>query len=362
MYETHFGLRQRPFRSCPDSAFYYPATSHEVALGRLLQAIHEGEGLCLLTGQPGTGKTVVCHCLLERFDPDVTALFLMHSRMDGRVGLLQTLLYDLALPYEGRNEQELRLALIDFLLSQYTAGRKTVIVVDEAQYLSADLLEELRLLGNLEAKQGKALQVVLSAQPSIFETLRRPELAGFNQRLVVRVHLEPLALAEAADYLLHQLRVCGTRSEGLISDEAVEIVARGAQGVPRLLNQAGHQAFVLAHAAQAAQVDAEAALEALSLLGLDMEPMPSEPAMPATATHGSALRRVLGEPADQEPVLSVAEEKNEMDQATTAETPGPAQEEKQSCTCRLFASPLPQVYSSLADRGKGMGMRDEQPA
>jgi type II secretory pathway predicted ATPase ExeA len=268
MYENHFGLRQRPFRSLPDSEAYYPATGHEHALTRLARAVAEDEGLMLVSGAPGTGKTLLCHQLIDRLGEEVTTAFLSQGHVGGCVGLLQAILFDLSLPFAGRAEQELRLALTEFLLQQFAAGRRTVLVVDEAHLLPTDVLEEIRLLTNLEARQGKALQVVLSAQPGLREALRRPELASFHQRLAVRVQLEPLGLEEAADYLLHQVRAAGGRPEAVLADEAVEILARGSQGLPRLLNQAAHQALTLAYQAGAETVDAEAALEALAVLGL----------------------------------------------------------------------------------------------
>jgi type II secretory pathway predicted ATPase ExeA len=270
MYETHFGLRRRPFRAPPDSGCYYPATGHEHALARLERALGDGEGLALLTGGPGAGKTLLCHCLLERLGPDVSSAFLTNSHFGSRAGLLQAILYDLSLPYEGRGEQELRLTLTDFLLRHYAEGRGTVLVVDEAQHLTPDLLEELRLLGNLEARHGPALQVVLAAQPALLDTLRLPELASLGQRLAVRPALEPLSVEEAADYLLHHLRLAGARPQEVMAAEALELLARATHGVPRLLNQAAHQALALAAAAGAAVVDAEAALEALTFLGLDV--------------------------------------------------------------------------------------------
>jgi type II secretory pathway predicted ATPase ExeA len=268
MYEAHFGLRQRPFRVIPDSDCYYPATSHEQALAQLLQAIAADEGLAVLTGAPGTGKTLLCHCLLERLGQDVTIAYLTNSHVEGRAGLLQAILYDLSQPYAGRTEQELRLALTEFLLENYRAGRRTVLIVDEAQNLPPDLLEELRLLGNLEGRQGRAVQVVLVGQPSLLETLRLPSLAAFAQRLAVRARLESLGVHEAADYLVHHLRTAGGSPADIITDEALEVLARGTQGLPRLLTRAAHQALVLAHAADNALVDAEAALEALAALGL----------------------------------------------------------------------------------------------
>jgi type II secretory pathway predicted ATPase ExeA len=270
MYQTHFGLRQRPFRATPDSACYYPATGHEQALQRLLRALADGEGPVVLTGAPGTGKTLLCHCLLERLGPDVTSAFLTQGHFGGRAGLLQAILYDLSLPHEGRGEQELRLTLTDLLLRNYAEGRKAVLVVDEAHHLSADLLEELRLLGNLEARQDKAVQVVLVAQPSLLVALGRHDLASLSQRLAVRAAVEPLSVQEAADYLAHHVRVAGGQPAEVFAEDALELLARGTRGVPRLLNQAAHEALTLACSAEVRPVDAEAALEALALLGLEV--------------------------------------------------------------------------------------------
>ena len=135
-----------------------PATGHERALARLLQGLADGEGVLLLTGDPGTGKTLLCHCLAERLGEERPTIFLTNSHFAHRAALFQALLFDLSLPYEGRGEQEMRLALTDHLLKTYAKGRSTVLLVDKAHHLSADLLEELRLLGNLEARAGKALR------------------------------------------------------------------------------------------------------------------------------------------------------------------------------------------------------------
>jgi type II secretory pathway predicted ATPase ExeA len=274
---TRFGLRRRPFPSTPDASCYYPATSHEKALARLQTGLAEGEGVLLLTGEPGTGKTLLCHCLLERLGPSLPSAFVTNSHLANRTALLQALLFDLALPYQGRSEQEMRLALTEHLLQTFAAGGPTLLIVDEAHHLAPELLEELRLLGNLEGRRGKALQVVLIAQPSILETLQKPGLLSFRQRLAATAVLAPLGVHEAADFVVHQLRLAGGRPEELISEEALGILARGSGGVPRLLCRAAHQALRLAHAAGAATVDAEAALEALNLLGLsDQDPAEGE--------------------------------------------------------------------------------------
>jgi MSHA biogenesis protein MshM len=271
MYETHFGLRRRPFRATPDSGCYYPATPHESALEQLLAALAEGEGMILVTGAPGTGKTLLCHRLIERLGPGVTSAFLPHGRYGGRAGMLRAILYDLSRPHEAAAETDLRLALADFLLANYAAGKTAVLVMDEAHHLGPDLLEELRLLGNLEAEGGKALQVVLVGEPSVLATLGRPLLSSLGQRLAVRVVLEPMIAEEAGDYILHQLRTAGGTPQDLISPEALELLARSTHGVPRLLNQAAHRALTLASTAGERLVDAEAVVEALGALGLECQ-------------------------------------------------------------------------------------------
>jgi type II secretory pathway predicted ATPase ExeA len=315
MYETHFGFRERPFRPTLDTACYYPAASPDRALTRLLQALRDDEGVVLLTGDPGTGKTLLGHRLLEQLGDGVASAFVNNSHLPNRAALLQAILYDLSQPYEGRTQQELRLTLTDALLRTFGEGRRTVVVVDEAHHLQAELLEELRLLANLEARRARAVQVVLLGQSGLLDTLARPGLEALAQRLAVRAHLSPLDVPEAADYLLHRVRVAGGRPDNVLTEEAVEMLARGCRGVPRLLNQAAHQALTLAYQAGAAVVDAEAALEALVQLGL----APSETEVPA---GGFAPEAVEGE-ADPfgGPLLAGAGEEE------------PA--------CRLFPSPRP---------------------
>jgi type II secretory pathway predicted ATPase ExeA len=285
MYQTRFGLRQRPFPATPDTACYYPATGHERALAQLRQALDDCHGLALLSGGPGSGKTLLAGCLAEQLGSAVVVALLTNSHLPDRAALLQAILYDLSLPYEKASEQELRLRLTDALLQTCKAGRQTVLLVDEAQHLTADLLEELRLLGNLEAGANKALQVILIGQASLLQTLRQPELAALQQRLQVRAILQPLGVEEAADYLLHHLRRAGARPEAIVSDEALELLARHTGGVPRLLNQAAMQALALADGAEASYVDAEAALEALTALGLEIPDAEETPATVGLMPH-----------------------------------------------------------------------------
>jgi type II secretory pathway predicted ATPase ExeA len=270
MYQSHFGLRQRPFRSTPDPASYYPATSHEDALHQLRQAVADDEPLALLIGEPGTGKTLLAAQLLDRLGDDVSRVFITNSLLQRPAELYQAILYDLGLPYEGKCEQELRLAVTDKLLADFAAGRRTILVIDEAHHLSPALLEELRLLGNLETPRGRAVQTILVGQPPIAETLRRPDLRAFAQRLTVRADLSPLTPEEAVDYVLHQLRIAGARPEALIDEEALTLLARGSGGLPRVINQAAHLALYLTCHAGAGRVDAEGVLEAFGRLGIEV--------------------------------------------------------------------------------------------
>jgi general secretion pathway protein A len=268
---THFHMRLRPFRAFPDTRFYYPSAQHEAVLSQMLQALEDGEGFVLLTGAPGTGKTLVAHVLLERLSDNVCSVLITNCRFTGRRDLLQSILFDLGLPYQERSEQELRLSLTEHILEHHAAARPTILIFDEAQDLSPDLLEELRLLSNLETSRGKAVHVVLISQPSLLEEIHKPELALLRQRINIRLHLDALDVHEAGDYLLHQLRVAGADAEAILSDEALSLLARHTGGLPRTLNQAGAQALNLAAMQQAETVDAEAALEALTALGLQVE-------------------------------------------------------------------------------------------
>jgi type II secretory pathway predicted ATPase ExeA len=287
MTVSQFGLRRQPFPSSPDGGCYYPATTHERALSRLSDGLRDGEGLLLLTGAPGTGKTLLGQLAIERLGDGAATAYLTNTHFASRAALFQALLFDLGLPHEGRGEQDLRLALTDHLLRTFAAHRRTVILADEAQHLDTDLLEELRLLGNLESSAGKAIQVILVGQPSLLDRLALPALAALRQRIGVRAAIEPLPLQEAADYLLHHLRVAGGRTESLFTDEALEVIARASGGIPRLLNQAGRQALALAAEADAGQVDAEVALEALARIGLEVPVSISSDDKAVAADEGS---------------------------------------------------------------------------
>ncbi|MGF1578307.1 MAG: ExeA family protein [Gemmataceae bacterium] len=300
---TRFGLHRRPFPPTPDTASYYPASSHEEVLSRLTQAFGNEEGLALLVGGVGTGKTLLCHCLLERLCPNAATVFLTNMHISTRKDLLQAILYDLSLPYEKTSEQELRLRLTDFVIDTFAGGTRTLLVLDEAQSLSAEALEELRLLGNLEASQKKAVQILIVSLPSILDQMSKPQLDSFDQRLSVRETIQPLGLEEAIDYLHHQIRVAGGQPQEVFTEESLEMIARATAGIPRLLNQVGFQALLVAENCEAGKVDAEIALEAIAEIGLDLkgELLTDEiPNQDPIAGHGDTLFTVAMPPQEHE--------------------------------------------------------------
>lgn len=268
MYEHHFGLRRRPFRPTPDTDAYYPATGHEHALEDIRQAIDDQEGLMLLYADAGLGKTLLARKLLETLDEEIRPVLLTNSHFSVRVDLLHAILFELGMPYLGLGEQDARLAITESCLDFYAEGGKTLIVIDEAHLLTQELLEEFKLLSNLEGNDGRAVQVLLVGLPEFEELIDRPGLNSFRQRLATRVKIDPLTPEEATDYLLHQVRIAGGKPD-LFGEDVLDILTHAANGIPRVLNQAAHLSFSLAAENESDFVDCESAVEAITRLGLD---------------------------------------------------------------------------------------------
>lgn len=270
-----FGLTRRPFRPTPDTSVYVPTAAHDAAFAAVQRAYADGDGVAVVGGEPGTGKTLLGLRFLESLPDDVQRVIL-HASPDTRpVELLQAVLFDLGQPYQGLSEQELRLAVRGELLAALGDGRSVVLVADEAQHLTAEACEELRLLGNLETKLSKAVFVLLLGLPAEH---RYPP--AFRQRVGVEKSLPVLDRDESVRFVRHQLRECGGRPEWLIDDEALHLLADHSGGVPRVLNRAASLAFEVADTAGHKQVDAEAVLEAVEQLGLVSNAPPEAAVLP----------------------------------------------------------------------------------
>jgi type II secretory pathway predicted ATPase ExeA len=265
---AHFGLTRRPFRPTLDTQIFYPTPPHATALHLLKAAFQAQDGLVLLDGEAGSGKTLVALKFLESLPEETPRIVITAPRFHRPTDFFQAILFDMGMAYLGLSEHELRLAVTEKLLKSVVEEGRTVLMLDEAQHLGRDILEELRLLSNLETRSTKALFVLLVAQPSLRELLTKPELASFAQRLGARPRLEPLEREEAARFIWNQLQSAGGKPAELISEEALNLLTAHCHGLPRLLNQVAWTAFTLAESIEAPSVDLEAVQEALVHLGL----------------------------------------------------------------------------------------------
>src|SRR2546430_8621567 len=267
MYATYFGLTERPFSLAPDPRYLYLSDAHREALARLLYGLGEGGSFVQLTGEVGTGKTTVCRALLEQLPPDVDVAMVFNPRLTS-IELLAAVCDDLRVPYPvGTTSLKVMVdALSRALLDAHARGRRTVLIIDEAQSLSGAVLEEIRLLTNLETTKEKLLQVILIGQPELAEPLARRNLRQLAQRVTARYHLRPFTEEETRAYVQHRMEVAGQR-QPVFEAGAVRVAHRLAHGVPRRLNTICDPALLGAYAAGPTRVTApilrRAALEVL---------------------------------------------------------------------------------------------------
>mgnify|MGYP001813966333 FL=1 len=211
MYLEHFNLNERPFSITPDPRFLYMSARHREALAHLLYGLGEGGGFVQLTGEVGTGKTTICRCLLEQVPENVDIALVLNPKVTA-TELIATVCDELGIEYPGGDTsiKALTDVLYRYLLDAYARGRRTVLILDEAQNLSADVLEQVRLLTNLETATQKLLQIVLIGQPELRSMLAREDMRQLSQRVTARYHLDPISREEAGAYIRHRLQICGS--------------------------------------------------------------------------------------------------------------------------------------------------------
>lgn len=254
MYEKHFNFSDNPFTIAPNPRYLYLTDRHREALAHLTYGLRENGGFILLTGEVGTGKTTVCRCLLERV-PDNVHLALVLTPALGVNGLLETICDEFDVAHGKRATiKELTDALNRYLLEIHAQGQRAVVVIDEAQNLDVAVLEQLRLLTNLETNEQKLLQIILIGQPEFLEQLERPELRQLSQRIVARFHLTPLKAGEVQVYVAHRLKVAGGNAS--IFPQAVMLrIAQLSKGVPRVINLLCDRALLGCYVQDKHQVD-----------------------------------------------------------------------------------------------------------
>ncbi|MCG6873306.1 MAG: AAA family ATPase [Gammaproteobacteria bacterium] len=258
MYETHFGFSERPFSIAPDPRYLYMSRRHREALAHLLYSVQEGGGFVQLSGEVGTGKTTVCRSFLQMVPENTDVALILNPRITQQE-LLQLLCDELGVKYPAGTSSFK--AIIDrlnkHLLASHAAGRRTLLVVDEAQNLSVKVLELIRLLTNLETDSGKLLQIILIGQPELIELLERHDLRQLAQRITARYHLEPLSSDEVGEYIAHRIKVAGGAADpSLFTPGAQKALHARAGGVPRLVNVIADRALLGAWTAGDRRVDA----------------------------------------------------------------------------------------------------------
>ena len=248
MYKEYFMLHDLPFSISPDPAFLYMSAKHREALAHLVYGVNSDSAFILLTGEVGTGKTTVCRCMLDQLPENCDTAFIMNPRLTEEE-LLASICEDIGIEYEAASASVKHLVdrINNHLLKSHAAGRRTLLIIDEAQNLSPSVLEQLRLLTNLETNRCKLLQIILIGQPELDKMLRRPELRQLSQRITARFHLEPLSRKDISNYVGHRLAVAGANHE-LFSSSVLKRLFSLSGGVPRIMNIICDRALLGAYA------------------------------------------------------------------------------------------------------------------
>jgi type II secretory pathway predicted ATPase ExeA len=262
MYESFFGLREKPFSLLPDPDFLFMSSKHSLALSILEYSLAGQAGFCAITGDIGSGKTTLIRSLLRRIGRDVT-LGLISNTHSGLTDITAWALAAFGRATNAQTDAEIYQELMHFLISEYGAGRRCILVVDEAQNLTVDALEELRLLSNINSDKDLLLQIILVGQPELLVKLKSPELTQFAQRISISYHLTPLNYLDTRRYIRHRLEVAGAKRQ-IFSDTAVGAVQFFSGGVPRVINSICDMSMVYALADSKTEVELETVLRVIA--------------------------------------------------------------------------------------------------
>lgn len=235
MYLDYYSLREYPFDITPNPRFLFYSGKHREAYNHLLYGIRERKGFVQITGEVGAGKTTLCRALLEEISDSFTTALILNPALDADL-LIKAICMEYGLPVKGMDRLEMMNELNVFLLDQLSNNRETVLIIDEAQDMTNDLLEQVRLLSNLEADDRKLLQIVLMGQPELRDRLNEHSLRQLRQRITVRYHLNSLTRLEVGNYIQHRLQVSGANGSPYFTPPALWRIHRYTKGIPRLVN------------------------------------------------------------------------------------------------------------------------------
>jgi general secretion pathway protein A len=286
MYAQFYGLRESPFALTPDPRYLFMSEPHKEALASAVYGVQERKGFVLILGEVGTGKTTLIRHLLGRFGPNIRSVFVFNPAVSF-MELLQLMLRDLELPCPSMRRVEMIDTLNDYLLKEAAAGRYVVVIIDEAQHLSPTVLEEVRMLSNLETARGKLIQILLVGQPELGEKLGRPELRQLRQRISLVAELKPLSYEDTVRYIAHRLEVAGREDGGPFSRRALKVIYRASGGIPRLVNVICDKALVLGYGAGSKVIKSRIIKEVLQ----DWKPFQRPPGPTPRSRSRAVLRR-----------------------------------------------------------------------
>ena len=236
MYQKFFGLAEAPFNLTPDTRFLFLSGKHREALANLIYGIQERKGFITLTGEIGAGKTTLCRALTNELNPETTKTAVIFNSFLNEIELLQTMNEDFGLPAQSDSKRDLIRELNEFLIRENSAGHNVVLIIDEAQNLSTPVLEQIRMLGNLETETDKLIQIILLGQPELLDILARPELKQLNQRISVRYHILPLEKEDVPLYIRHRLGVAKAQIDIEFTPQALQLIYEYSGGIPRMIN------------------------------------------------------------------------------------------------------------------------------
>jgi len=255
MYQEYFGLNSKPFKITPDPRYLFMSDRHKEGLAHLLYGVTDSGGFIQLTGEVGTGKTTLIRALLEQLPKKVKIALIMHTQISGREFLLE-ICNELEVTINGNSVIEIVNSLNQYLLKQHANGEKVILLVDEAQNLLPEVLEQLRLLTNLETEQEKLLQIILIGQPELRDVLAKNNLRQLSQRVTARYHLHPLSKLETGLYIDHRLRISGATAK-IFNKNAKREVFYLSTGIPRLINVICDRALLGAYSKGSAEISKE---------------------------------------------------------------------------------------------------------
>ena len=244
MYRKFYNIKEKPFNITSDPSFLFLSKKHKEAFSHLLYGIEERKGFLEITGEVGTGKTTLCRALLNRLNGNTKTAFVLNPDLS-QLQLLQVIMEDFGLEVEKRSKMHMFKQLNRFLLEQLSCGNNVVLIIDEAQNLKAPVLEQIRLLSNLETEKEKLFQIVLVGQPELRSKLNSPQLRQLRQRISVRYHILPLEKDEVKSYIDHRLKIAGSVGDIMFEQKAIDLIYGYSGGVPRLINIVCDKALLL---------------------------------------------------------------------------------------------------------------------